>query len=92
MKLIRNPLNEVEVGEIVKNIKPTCEQIKSFAMWDNDNKKTIVEVPEWKDHVSYDKFLELSNKKPILDTNESKNLFNGNEAECKNILIRLGMY
>tara|TARA_R100001443_G_scaffold105666_1_gene114750 strand:- start:254 stop:940 length:687 start_codon:yes stop_codon:yes gene_type:complete len=89
MKLIRNPLNEVEVEEIVKNIKPTCEQIKSFAMWDNDNKKTIVEVPEWKDHVSYDKFLELSNKKPILDTNESKNLFNGNEAGMQKYINKI---
>jgi len=93
MKVIRNPLNEVEMEEIVKHIKPTCEHIKSFAMWDNDNKKTIVEVPEWKEHISYDKFLELSSKKPILDTNESKNLFNGSEAgmdhhinEIKNVL------
>ena len=93
MKVIRNPLNEVEVEKIVKHFKPTCEQIKSFAMWDNDNKKTIVEAPEWKDHVSYDKFLELSSRKPILDTNESKNMFNADEAgmdhhinEIKNIL------
>ena len=93
MKVIRNPLNEVEMEEIVKHIKPTCEHIKSFAMWDNDNKKTIVEVPEWKDNISYDKFLELSSRKPILDTNESKNLFNGSEAgmqhhvnEIKNVL------
>ena len=93
MRIIRNPLNEVEMEEIVKHIKPTCEHIKSFAMWDNDNKKTIVEVPEWKDNISYDKFLELSSRKPILDTNESKNLFNGSEAgmqhhvnEIKNVL------
>ena len=93
MRVIRNPLNEVEMEEIVKHLKPTCEHIKSFAMWDNDNKKTIVKVPEWKEHISYDKFLELSSRKPILDTNESKNMFNGDEAgmehhinEIKNIL------
>ena len=80
MKVIRNPLNEVEMEKIVKHIKPMCEHIKSFAMWDNDNKQNIIEVPEWKDHISHDTFLELSSRKPILDTNESKNMFRADEA------------
>ena len=93
MKVIRNPLNEVEMGEIVKHLKPICEHIKSFAMWDNDNKQNIIEVPEWKDHISHDKFLELSSRKPILDTNESKNMFRADKVgmddhinEIKNVL------
>ena len=89
MKLIRNPLNEVEVEKIVKHLKPTCEHIKSFAMWDNDSKKNIVETPEWEKHISYDKFLELISKKPILDTNESKNLFNGNEAGMQKYIDKI---
>ena len=84
MKLIRNPLNEVEMVEIVKHLKPTCEHIKSFAMWGNDIKRNIVEVPEWKDHISHDKFLELSSRKRIVDTNESKNMFKADQAGMAN--------
>lgn len=89
MKLIRNPLNEVEMEKIVKHIKPTCEHIKSFAMWDNDNRKTIVEVPEWKENISHDKFLELNSRKRIVDTNESKNMFKADQAGMANHINKI---
>ena len=89
MRLIRNPLNEVEMEEIVKHLKPVCKHIKSFAMWDNDNKKNIIEVPEWKDYISHDKFLELSSRKPILDTNESKNMFKADQVGMENHINKI---
>ena len=44
MRLIRNPLNEVEVEKIIENIAPACENAKRYAMHDNERTKNIVEV------------------------------------------------
>ena len=81
MRYIKNPLNEVEVEQIIKYLEPCCEHFKSYAMWDNDNKKNIVEVPEWKDKINEDVFLELYNKEKPQDGNNSKNLFKSYEDE-----------
>ena len=95
MRFIKNPhhFSDVDVDQIINNLAPCCDHFKSFAMWDNEDRKNIVEVPEWKDDISYDKFLELSSRKPILDTNESKNMFRADKVgmddhinEIKNVL------
>ena len=78
MRLIRNPLNEVEVEKIIENLVPACEHAKRYAWHDNDRKKNIVEVPEWKDKINRDSLMELYNKEEPLDLNNTKNLFQYN--------------
>ena len=78
MRLIRNPLNEVEVEKIIENISPACEHAKRFAMHDNDRKKNIIEVPEWKDKINRESLMELYDKEEPLDLNNTKNLFQYN--------------
>ena len=91
MRLIRNPLNEVEVEKIIENISPACEHAKRFAMHDNDRKKNIIEVPEWKDKINRESLMELYNKEETLDLNNTSNLFNcgvevvGNVQKSENI-------
>ena len=91
MRLIRNPFNEHEVEKIIENMIPSIEHAKRFAMHDNDRKKTIVEVPEWKDKINRESLMELYNKKEPLDMNNTKNLFNynvaivGNAEQAENI-------
>ena len=84
MRLIRNPFNEHEVEKIIENMVPSIEHAKRFAMHDNDRKKTIVEVPEWKDKINRESLMELYNKKESLDMNNTKNLFNYNVATVGN--------
>ena len=78
MRLIRNPLNEVEVEKIIENIAPACENAKRYAMHDNERKKNIVEVSEWKDKINRESLMELYNKEEPLDLNNTKNLFQYN--------------
>lgn len=78
MRLIRNPLNEVEVEKIIENLVPACEHAKRYAWHDNDRKKNIVEVPEWKDKINRASLMELYNKEEPLDLNNTKNLFQYN--------------
>ena len=75
MRYIKNPLNEVEVEQINKYLSPCCDHFKSYAMWNNDSKKNIIEVPEWEEKINEDAFLELYNKNEPQDSNNSKNLF-----------------
>ena len=75
MRYIENPLNEVEVEQINKYLSPCCDHFKSYAMWGNDSKKNIIEVPEWEEKINEDAFLELYNKNEPQDGNNSKNLF-----------------
>ena len=84
MRLIRNPFNEHEVEKIIENMIPSIEHAKNYAMHDNDRKKTIVEVPEWKDKINRESLMELYNKKEPLDMNNTKNLFNYNVATVGN--------
>ena len=83
MRFIKNPhhFSDVDVDQIINNLAPCCEHFKSFAMWDNDNKKNIVEVSEWKDKINEDVFLKLYNKKKPQEGNNSKNLFKAYEDE-----------
>ncbi len=83
MRFIKNPhhFSDVDLKQIIKYLEPCCEHFKSFAMWDNDNKKNIVEVPEWEDKINEDVFLELYNKEKPLYGNNSKNLFKNNLDE-----------
>ena len=87
MKFIRNPLNEVEVEEVFKYIKPACENIKSRVIRDSKKTRTFVECPEWKEEISYDKFLKLSSRKRILDSSETQNKFNTDQAGLDHHLI-----
>ena len=57
---------------------PSCEHAKIFAMHDNDRKKNIIEVPEWKDKINRESLMELYNKEEPLDLNNTKNLFQYN--------------
>ena len=75
MRLIRNPFNEMEVNKILKYMVPICEDVKQYAWYQNDLKKTIVEVPTWKDKINRDALLKLYNRKDALNTNNSSNIF-----------------
>ena len=81
MRLIKNPFNEMEVKKILKYVVPCCEHVRDYAWYQNDKKKTIIEVPEWKDKINKDSFLEVYNKKNPLDTNNTKNLYHYDRFE-----------
>ena len=81
MRYIKNPLNDVEVENILKYLVPCCKHVREFAWYQNDHFKRVVEVPEWKDKINEDVFLELYNKEEPLDANNSKNLFKADEEE-----------
>ena len=81
MRLIRNPFNEMEIEKLIKRVDPCCEQVKSYAWYQNDHFKRVREVPEWRDKINKDSFLKLYNKKNPLDTNNTKNLFHFNPHE-----------
>ena len=91
MRLIRNPFNADEVEKIIENMVPSIEHAKRFAMHDNDLKRNIVEIPEWKDKINRDSLMELYNKEEPTDLNNTKNLFNyevglvGNLEKAENI-------
>ncbi len=76
MRLIRNPFNEMEVKKILKYMVPICENVKQYAWYQNDLKKTIVEAPKWKNKLNKDALLKRYNRKYPLDTNDSSNIFN----------------
>ena len=75
MRLIRNPFDEMEVKKILKYMVPICEDVKQYAWYQNDLKKTIVEVPTWKDKLNRDALLKRYNRKDPLNTNDSSNIF-----------------
>tara|TARA_Y100001963_G_scaffold37529_1_gene52441 strand:+ start:845 stop:1972 length:1128 start_codon:yes stop_codon:yes gene_type:complete len=75
MRLIRNPFNENEVDILLKYIVPICKDVKQYAWYQNDQKRTIIETPKWKDEVNRDALIKRYNRKDPLNTNDSSNLF-----------------
>ena len=76
MRVIRNPFSDDENKEFCRLIERNFPDIKSHLYYQNDLKKTVVSVPEWKDRIDRDSLMELYQLGIPLDTNNTKNLHN----------------
>ena len=74
MRVIRNPFSDDENKEFCRLIERNFPDIKSHLYYQNDVKKTVVPVPEWKDRIDSDSLMELYSKEKSLDKNNTKNL------------------
>ena len=74
MRVIRNPFSDDVNKEFCRLIERNFPDIKSHLMWQNDVKKTVVTVPEWRDEIDRDSLMKLYSKKISLDKNNTKNL------------------
>jgi len=76
MRVIRNPFSDDENKEFCRLIERNFPDIKSHLYYQNDVKKTVVPVSEWKDRIDRDSLMELYQLGIPLDTNNTKNLHN----------------
>ena len=79
MRVIRNPFSDDVNKEFCRLIERNFPGIKSHLMWQNDVKKTVATVPEWKNRIDRDSLMELYSQEKSLDKNNTKNLNNLNQ-------------
>ncbi len=79
MRVIRNPFSNDVNEEFCRLIERNFPDIKSHLMWQNDVKKTVATVPEWKNRIDRDSLMELYSEEKSLDKNNTKNLNNLNQ-------------
>ena len=74
MRVIRNPFSDDVNKEFCRLLERNFPDIKANLMWQNDVKKTVATVPEWKNKIDRDSLMELYSKKKSLDKNNTKNV------------------
>ena len=79
MRVIRNPFSDDVNKEFCRLIERNFPDIKSHLMWQNDVKKTVATVPEWKNRIDRDSLMKLYSQEKSLDKNNTKNLNNLNQ-------------
>ena len=79
MRVIRNPFSDDVNKEFCRLIERNFPGIKSHLMWQNDAKKTVATVPEWKNRIDRDSLMKLYSQEKSLDKNNTKNLNNLNQ-------------
>ena len=74
MRVIRNPFSDDVNKEFCRLIERDFPDIKSHLYYQNDVKKTVATVPEWKDKIDRDSLMDLYSQEKSLDKNNTKNL------------------
>ncbi len=74
MRVIRNPFSDDVNKEFCRLLERNFPDIKANLMWQNDAKKTVKTVPEWKNKIDRDSLMELYSQEKSLDKNNTKNV------------------
>ena len=74
MRVIRNPFSDDVNKEFCRLLERNFPDIKANLMWQNDVKKTVATVPEWKNKIDRDSLMELYGQEKSLDKNNTKNV------------------
>ena len=74
MRVIRNPFSDDVNKEFCRLLERNFPDIKANLMWQNDVKKTVATVPEWKNKIDRDSLMELYRQEKSLDKNNTKNV------------------
>ena len=74
MRVIRNPFSDDTNKELCRLLERNYNDIKAHLMWQNDVKKTVKTIPEWKDEIDRDSLMKVYSRKHSLDKGRTRNL------------------
>ena len=74
MRVIRNPFSDDMNKEFCHLLERNYKDIKAHLMWQNDVKKTVKTIPEWKDEIGRDSLMKVYSRKHSLDKGRTRNL------------------